>query len=106
VLNTAGQAPEDKKEHRLIINASDTVWLQIRYENGKVEEALLKSGMSKDWSFPDMAALKVGNAGGITLNFDGNDLGVPGKSGQVLNMNFPPGKVNTESEVAAKSSQQ
>jgi cytoskeletal protein RodZ len=89
-LSAAVQAPEDKKEHHLTITASDAVWLQIRYENGKVEEALLKSGMSKDWSFSDTASLKVGNAGGITLIFDGNDLGVPGKSGQVLNLNFPP----------------
>ena len=89
-LSAAGQAPEDNKEHRLTIIASDTVWVQIRYENGKLEEALLKSGMSKDWSFSDTAELKVGNAGGIALNFDGNDLGVPGKPGQVLNLNFPP----------------
>lgn len=89
-MGAAVQAPEKKKEHRLVINASDTVWLQIRYEDGKFEEALLKSGMSKDWSFPDTAMLKVGNAGGITLNFDGNDLGVPGKTGQVLTLNFPP----------------
>ena len=89
-LIATGQAPQDKKEHLLTITANDTVWLQIRYGDGKVEEALLKSGMSKDWSFSDTASLKVGNAGGISLNFDGNDLGVPGKSGQVLNLNFPP----------------
>jgi len=89
-LSATVQAPEDKKEHRLTITASDAVWLQVRYEDGKVEEALLKSGMSKDWSFSGTAALKVGNAGGITLNFDGNDLGVPGMPGQVVNLNFPP----------------
>lgn len=105
-LTATGQAPEVKKEHRLVIIASDSVWLQIRYENGKIEEALLKSGMSKDWHFSDTAMLKVGNAGGITLNFDGNDLGVPGKTGQVVNMNFPAGKVATETEVTTKSSQQ
>jgi cytoskeletal protein RodZ len=105
-LTVTGQAPEDKKEHRLVIMASDTVWVQIRYENGKLEEALLRSGMLKDWSFSDTAVLKVGNAGGITLEFDGNDLGVPGKPGQVLNLNFPPGKVTTEAEVTAQSSQQ
>jgi cytoskeletal protein RodZ len=89
-LTATGQPPEDKKEHRLSIIATDTVWVQIRYENGKVEEALLRSGISKDWSFSDTAVLKVGNAGGVTLNFDGNDLGAPGKPGQVLSLNFPP----------------
>ena len=89
-LTLAGQAPYDKKEHNLIIIANDTAWVQIRYENGKLEEALLRSGMSKDWSFSDTATLKLGNAGGITLKLDGNDLGVPGKPGQVLNLNLPP----------------
>ena len=85
-----GHAPDDKKEHRLILIASDTVWVQIRYENGTVEEALLRPGISKDWSFSDKAVLKIGNAGGIALKFDGKDLGVPGNPGQVLNLNFPP----------------
>ena len=89
-LTVAGQAPVDNKEHHLIIIASDTVWVQIRYENGKLEEALLRSGMSKDWSFSDTAVLKIGNAGGLAMKFDGKDLGVPGKPGQVLNLNFPP----------------
>ena len=47
--------------------------------------------MSKDWSFADTAALRIGNAGGIAVKFDGKDLGVPGKPGQVLNLNLPPG---------------
>ena len=47
--------------------------------------------MSKDWSFAGSAVLKIGNAGGIALKFDGKDLGVPGKPGQVLNLKFPPG---------------
>ena len=85
----AGQAPEDK-EHRLIIITTDNVWVQIRYENGKIEEMLLRSGMSKDLSFAGSAVLKIGNAGGLALKFDGKDLGVPGKPGQVLNLNFPP----------------
>ena len=90
-LTVAGQAPDDKKEHRLTIVASDTVWVQIKYENGKLEEMLLRAGMSKDLSFADTALLKIGNAGGVALRFDGKDLGVPGKPGQVLNMNLPPG---------------
>lgn len=90
-LTVAGQPPESKRKHHLIIIASDTVWVQIRYENGKLEEMLLRSGMSKDWSFSDTAVLKIGNAGGLALKFDGKDLGVPGKHGQVLSLNFPQG---------------
>lgn len=70
--------------------ASDTVWLQMQYENGKIEEMLLKPGMSKDLDFEGSVVLKLGNAGGIALKFDGKDLGVPGKPGQVLKISLPP----------------
>ena len=91
--NVAESAPitTDRKEHRLEIIARDTSWVQIGFENGKHEEALLRSGISKDWRFSGPAVLKIGNAGGVSLRFDGKDLGVPGNSGQVLNLNFPPG---------------
>ena len=81
----------DKEEHLLEVIARDTSWVQIGFENGKRDEALLRSGISRDWKFTGPAVLKVGNAGGVSLRFDGKDLGIPGKPGQVLNLNFPPG---------------
>jgi cytoskeleton protein RodZ len=76
-------------EHRLGITASENAWLQIMFENGTIEEVLLRPGISKVWKFSGSALLKVGNAGGVTLRFDGEDLGVPGKPGQILKLNFP-----------------
>jgi cytoskeleton protein RodZ len=84
-------AAQDKKAHQVVITASDTVWLQIRFEDGKTEEVLLRSGDSKRWEFDGTAVLKIGNAGGVSLKFDGKDLGVPGNAGQVLNLTFPQG---------------
>jgi cytoskeleton protein RodZ len=76
-------------EHRLGITASENAWLQIMFENGTIEEVLLRPGISKVWKFSGSALLKVGNAGGVTLRFDGEDLGVPGEPGQILKLNFP-----------------
>ena len=78
-----------KKAHHVVITASDTVWLQIRFEDGKIDEVLLRSGGSKRWEFDGTAMLKIGNAGGVSLKFDGKDLGTPGNTGQVLNLTFP-----------------
>ena len=90
--NIAQSAPVsvDRKEHRLEIIARETSWVRIGFENGSHEEALLRAGVSKDWRFSGPAVLKIGNAGGVSLRFDGKDLGVPGKSGQIMNLNFPP----------------
>jgi cytoskeleton protein RodZ len=89
-INETVPAASEKKEHQLGITASDTVWLRIGFENGKPQEVLLRAGTSKSWKFADTAQLKIGNAGGVTLKFDGKDLGVMGKPGQVLDLTFPP----------------
>lgn len=81
----------EKTEHELVVTARDAVWLQCKFSDGKVEEMLLSSGVSKNWDFNGTVLLKIGNAGGVSLRFDGKDLGTPGKPGQVVSMMFPPG---------------
>lgn len=88
-MNESAPMVEDKSEHQLGITAFDIVWLRIRFENGKQEEMILKSGTSKSWKFGGSAVLKIGNAGGLTLKFDGKDLGVPGDPGKVLDLTLP-----------------
>jgi len=78
-----------KSEHQIEITASDTVWILIKFENGKQEEMLLRSGTSKSLKFGGPAVLKIGNAGGITLKFDGKDLGVLGDTGRVMELTLP-----------------
>jgi cytoskeleton protein RodZ len=90
-LSEAVPAASDKKAHQIVITASDTVWLQIRFEDGKTEEVLFRSGDSKRWEFDGTAVLRIGNAGGVSLKFDGKDLGTPGNTGEVLNLTFPQG---------------
>jgi len=82
--------PVAQIEHRLEITSMDTAWLRISYENGKSQEALLRAGDLKRWEFRGAATLRIGNAGGVTLKFDGKDLGVPGNPGQALTLTFPP----------------
>ena len=87
----AGQAQvaADMQEHELRITTSDTVWVQISFQDGKVEEKLLGSGISMTWKYTGSAKLKIGNAGGVALKFNGKDFGVPGSAGQVVNLTFP-----------------
>lgn len=75
--------------HRIEITARELTWLQITFSGGGTEEALLRPGMVKNWTIPDKAVLKIGNAGGVTLHLDGKDLGTPGSSGQVMSIALP-----------------
>lgn len=77
--------------HVLNMVASEATWLHIGLGNGKSEEVLMKPGESKTWTSPDGFDLKLGNAGGVMLIFDGKVLGVPGERGQVLRLKLPRG---------------
>jgi hypothetical protein len=88
-IHEAVPAGMDKDEHRLAIKSLDNVWMRISFENGKKEEVLLRAGISRKWEFRGAASLRIGNAGGVLLNFDGKELGVPGAPGQALNLTFP-----------------
>jgi len=54
-------------------------------------EGTLRLGEQKTFSDKVNVALVLGNAGAVTLNVNGRDLGSPGASGQVLKVNFVPG---------------
>jgi cytoskeleton protein RodZ len=87
--------PPKTKEHSLEITAEETTWLSIKFSNGKADEALLRPGDSKTWTFTGTAMLKIGNAGGISIKFDGEDLGTPGDPGEVKTLTLPE---NVENE--------
>lgn len=84
-----GNATPGQSEHSLEIIANDTTWLYIKFKDGKTEEILIQPGNSKSWKFSEKAFLKIGNAGGIKIYFDGKDIGTPGDIGQVKTLSLP-----------------
>ena len=77
------------EEHNLQIAATDTTWISVRHADGRSEEMLLKPGDASAVRFSGKVLLKVGNAGGINVRLDEEDLGVPGGRGQVISMSLP-----------------
>lgn len=84
--------PQEEKtaeEHSLEILASDKTWILVTIDNTETKELLLNKGESAKLSAKDGFSLKIGNAGGIKLIFDGNDMGVQGENGKVITLNLP-----------------
>jgi cytoskeletal protein RodZ len=90
--------PETKEEnlsktkttnHVLEVFATDTTWLLVTIDGTQKKEILLKPGESAKWQADQNFSLKIGNAGGIKLVFDGKNLGPLGKKGQVIRLNLP-----------------
>lgn len=77
------------KEHTLEISAIDTTWLLVKIDDTEAKDMLLNQGESLRLSARQGFSLKIGNAGGIKLVFDGKDIGIPGEKGKVVNLNLP-----------------
>jgi hypothetical protein len=66
-------------------------WVQVTRSDGSVAfSRTIGSGQSK--TFRDDRYLKVvlGNAAGVTLTVNGQDLGAPGSQGEVASLKFTP----------------
>lgn len=77
-----------KKRHELVISAEDVSWVQVNLDGTEKKEALLKRGESMTVEADNSIGVVVGNAGGVSLKFDGNDLPA-GKKGEVLRLMLP-----------------
>ncbi|MDI6743756.1 MAG: helix-turn-helix domain-containing protein [Thermodesulfovibrionales bacterium] len=86
------QGDKTVKEHILEILASDKTWILAIIDNTESKELLLNKGESAKLSAKNGFSLKIGNAGGIKLIFDGNDMGAPGENGKVITLNLPSDK--------------
>jgi len=80
------------KEHVLEISAIDTTWLLVNIDDTASKDMLLKEGETVKLSAKQGFSLKIGNAGGTKLIFDGKDIGSLGEKGQVINLNLPSDK--------------
>ncbi len=76
-------------QHSLSVTADDTTWISVTFDGGRREEMILRPGQSKNWPFSGKVLIRVGNAGGINMRFDGTDLGKPGEAGQIKNITLP-----------------
>lgn len=86
-LNESG-AP---KTHTLIANARDTVWMKVGIDKEEPVEVLLKQGERFTWKAAENISVIIGNAGGVTLTYNGKDISNLGTSGEVVGLRLPSG---------------
>jgi cytoskeleton protein RodZ len=59
-------------------------WLRVIVDDEIVEEALLETDAVRSWDAAQSIFIRTGNAGGISLILNGEDLGIMGEVGEVL----------------------
>ncbi len=80
---------QEPTAHRLEVQAVEKVWLRVQPDGGRASESILGPGDSRTYEADENIVLKLGNAGGVRLWWDGEALRVPGGPGQVVNLTFP-----------------
>ncbi len=79
---------EKKTPLTLKTTALEEVWMSITVDEREEIQELLKAGDEKTWEAENKLEIRVGNAGGIELELNGEPLGSPGERGQVVTKTF------------------
>jgi len=81
--------PVPVREHTLVITASERTWIQIQEGSSLPLDVILYPGDNYTRKSSHPLAILIGNAGGVTVTFDGVGLGPLGKVGQVVRLTLP-----------------
>lgn len=95
---TASSAPSASAEggerqtapHKVIITAIDECWVHSSADKTDTRQFSLHKGDTFALTFNKSLELKLGNAGGVRLRYNGEDLPPVGQNGQVRTLVFPP----------------
>ena len=70
--------------YRLVARASDATWIRVRMEGGRTTEETIPAGEAREWISNRPFELRIGNAGGISLELNGQALPPLGARGTVI----------------------
>lgn len=91
--NEAKEEPAPKPaitHHKVIITAKEECWVHSNADKTDTRQFSLRKGDTFALTFANSLQLKLGNAGGVVLRYDGEELPPAGTSGQVKTISFPP----------------
>lgn len=77
-------------QHKVIIIATEECWIHSSADKTDVRQFSLNKGDTFALTFSTRLELKLGNAGGVRIRYDGKEMPPAGTSGQVRSLVFPP----------------
>ncbi len=76
--------------HRIVITAVAECWIHSTADTTDTRQFSLSEGDTFALTFTESLTIKLGNAGGVRIRYNGNVMPVPGKDGEVKTISFPP----------------
>jgi cytoskeletal protein RodZ len=90
-VNVTTETGPDGINHVVLnLSATETTWLSITSEGKNIFSGVLEPSQTKTLRASDEAKMKVGNAGGIEVRWNGKSIGPIGPRGQVRTVKFTP----------------
>lgn len=101
VVNNAPQAPPPaiipnetaqipgKGQFTLLIEAREDTWLRITEDRKPSYQVTLKTGKKLNLTAREFFDIRVGNAAGVNITFQGKPLGSLGRKGEVVHLRLP-----------------
>lgn len=86
---TMASKPGQPDMHKVIITALAECWIHSNADSTDTRQFSLRKGDTFALTFSKKLTLKLGNAGGVRIRYDGEDLPAPGTDGQVRTLSFP-----------------
>jgi cytoskeletal protein RodZ len=72
-----------------LVASRGTTWLYATNEDGEVLfSGMIRMGSSKNFIQPEQVNLRVGNAGGVDISVNGENVGLVGANGEVVNLTY------------------
>lgn len=77
-------------QHKVVITATETCWIRSTADRTDTRQFSLGKGDTFALTFSQRLDLKLGNAGGVRIRYNGKDFPIGARSGQVRTLVFPP----------------
>jgi len=74
----------------LRISGTELCWIRATVDGQLIPDTMLQPGEVKEIKGNESVKLVLGNGGGVKIQYNGQDLGVPGERGKTVRLEFPP----------------
>jgi cytoskeletal protein RodZ len=90
-LNVTSTTGPDGENHVVLnLSATEKTWIQITSGGKEIFSGVLQPSQTKTLTGTDVAKLRIGNAGGLEIQWNGKTIGPVGPRGQVRVVVFTP----------------
>lgn len=90
-LNVTSTTGPDGENHVVLnLSATEKTWISITSDGKEIFSGVLQPSQTKTLTGADVAKLRIGNAGGLEIQWNGKTIGPVGPRGQVRVVVFTP----------------